>query len=70
MSYKIGDLHTLSVKLSQQYYTLFDKRPVLEDGIWLAQGPTKRIGYILANKDYFVLFQLMTYRREAFAGAV
>jgi len=37
---------------------VFDKRPQLCDGIWLADGPTKRVGFVLSNKDMFVLLEV------------
>jgi len=43
---------------NQHYYRLFDIRPVLEDGIWIATGPAKRLGYVIANKDIFVLLEI------------
>jgi hypothetical protein len=62
---KVGDLCRLSNQVgvykhgfNQHYYGLFDIRPVLEDGIWVATGPAKRLGYVIANKDIFVLLEI------------
>ena len=40
-----------------QHYMLFDVRPELFDGVWLATGPSKRLGFVIANKDMFVLLE-------------
>jgi hypothetical protein len=62
---KIGDLCRLANQrgvykhgFNQHYYSLFDIRPELEDDIWVATGPTKRLGYVIANKDIFVLLEI------------
>jgi hypothetical protein len=65
MTIKIGDLCRLSNQVgvykrgfNQHYYNLFDIRPVLEDGIWVAAGRAKRLDFVVANKDIFVLLEI------------
>lgn len=69
MSYipaKVGDLCTLvttnygikAYGFNKKQYVVYDVRPQLYDGIWLANGPAKRVGMITSNKDMFVLLEL------------
>ena len=62
---KIGDLCKLSNQsglnkhgFNQHYYSLFDIRPVLDNEIWISSGPSKRLGYVIANKDMLVLLEI------------
>ena len=64
MDVNVGDLCILTngkgvrkYEFNQQYYALYDNRPVLEDGIWIGKQ-AKRLDYVVANKDYFVLLEM------------
>jgi len=56
MTIKIGDLCRLTNQVgvykhgfNQHYYNLFDIRPVLEDGIWVATGRAKHLDFMVTN---------------------
>ena len=64
MDVNVGDLCILRNEkgiskrgFNQQYYALYDNRPMLEDGIWIGRQ-AKRLCYVIANKDYFVLLEM------------
>ena len=64
MAADIGDLCILRNEIgipkrgfNQHPYDLYDNRPVLEDGIWIGKQ-AKRLDYVIANKDYFVLLEM------------
>ena len=66
--FKIGGLYKLTHTTKRKslnksnlidihHYMVFDIKPELEDGIWIAVGMAKRLGNITSDNDVFALLE-------------